>query len=420
MNEHSHHPSLVLEQQQVLARQRQTYALPVTPGATTPTRSAFPRGKPIVLVDPCHSLFYPCPAFFFHGTVSDHPDDMIIDVKEQRSPPSKVQHLNPILLNSLLSVRGSNADEQQHNYHDPNASRRSAGNPPPPPPPPLLYQQQNHPTYQQSSLLSQHRSGRPSGPSFDNDTTLSTYLYSLIHSLVAHAPSLSSTSASNSSSISSSSNTLPRPLFLRTAPDPSTIRFVSLCALWYLSSAVSSNTGKSILTRFRYPVTLTFVQFGFVSGYSLVFLVARERFGRRSGGVGGMARKGGSSANNMSSIMGGEWRWGVGKPSRKVFQGTVGMSLFQILGHIFGSMAIARVPVSTVHTIKVCTTDRCRCLAYLRLTLDPNCSRFLLSTGSIASLHRRVLRFPLPYPLLYINLSRAAASDAGCHAGMLF
>ena len=45
--------------------------------------------------------------------------------------------------------------------------------------------------------------------------------------------------------------------------------------------------------------------------------------------------------------------WGVRKPTKNMFHGTFMMSLFQIAGHVFSSMAIARVPVSTVHTIKV-------------------------------------------------------------------
>jgi solute carrier family 35 protein E1 len=45
--------------------------------------------------------------------------------------------------------------------------------------------------------------------------------------------------------------------------------------------------------------------------------------------------------------------WGVRRPTKNMFHGTFMMSLFQIAGHVFSSMAIARVPVSTVHTIKV-------------------------------------------------------------------
>ncbi|GAA5843876.1 hypothetical protein JCM11251_003541 [Rhodosporidiobolus azoricus] len=140
-------------------------------------------------------------------------------------------------------------------------------------------------------------------------------------------------------------------------PSASTVGFVLLCSLWYLSSAFSSNTGKSILTRFRYPVTLTFVQFAFVAGYSLLILFLRDRFGGSLGGHAGAGaghghgHGGGGLARRRGSIttLGG---WGVRKPSRSMFHGTFMMSLFQIAGHVFSSMAIARVPVSTVHTIK--------------------------------------------------------------------
>ncbi|GAA5914140.1 hypothetical protein JCM5296_004721 [Sporobolomyces johnsonii] len=124
-------------------------------------------------------------------------------------------------------------------------------------------------------------------------------------------------------------------------PSAETVGFILLCALWYLSSAVSSNTGKSILTRFRYPVTLTFVQFAFVAAYSLLVLACREQL---SGASGGLPRR----RANMGTLGG----WGVRRPTRSMFHGTFVMSLFQIAGHVFSSMAIARVPVSTVHTIK--------------------------------------------------------------------
>ncbi|KAG0148635.1 hypothetical protein CROQUDRAFT_31795, partial [Cronartium quercuum f. sp. fusiforme G11] len=103
----------------------------------------------------------------------------------------------------------------------------------------------------------------------------------------------------------------------------SSIRFGLLCCLWYGSSALSSNTGKAILNRFKYPITLTIVQFGFVAIWCALFISIRE------GGF-----------------------WGIKKPTKSTIHGTLTMSLFSITGHIFSSMAIARVPVSTVHTIK--------------------------------------------------------------------
>lgn len=114
----------------------------------------------------------------------------------------------------------------------------------------------------------------------------------------------------------------PRPLGLPSAFPLATIRFVSLCGLWYMSSAISSNTGKVILNNFRYPVTLTIVQFFFVSGFCVVC----------------------SKVGIASRLR---------EPTKPILRGTLPMAVFQVGGHIFGSLAISRVPVSTVHTIKV-------------------------------------------------------------------
>lgn len=105
-------------------------------------------------------------------------------------------------------------------------------------------------------------------------------------------------------------------------PSASTARFVLLCSLWYASSALSSNTGKAIMNQFRYPVTLTFVQFGFVAAYCLLFMSPIIRFSR------------------------------LRRPSRAILRDTIPMGCFQVGGHIFSSMAISRIPVSTTHTIK--------------------------------------------------------------------
>jgi hypothetical protein len=117
----------------------------------------------------------------------------------------------------------------------------------------------------------------------------------------------------------------PNPLATNSAlPVPaSSLKFVLLCSLWYTSSALSSNTGKAILTQFRYPVTLTFVQFGFVAGYCMLFMSPVVRFTR------------------------------LRQPTKAIIRSTLPMGMFQVGGHIFSSLAISRIPVSTVHTIKV-------------------------------------------------------------------
>ena len=110
---------------------------------------------------------------------------------------------------------------------------------------------------------------------------------------------------------------------LLAVPSFSTVRFVLLCGLWYASSALSSNTGKAIMIQFRYPVTLTFVQFGFVAAYCILLMSPIIRFTR------------------------------MRRPTRAIFKDTLPMGCFQVGGHIFSSMAISRIPVSTTHTIKV-------------------------------------------------------------------
>jgi solute carrier family 35 protein E1 len=77
------------------------------------------------------------------------------------------------------------------------------------------------------------------------------------------------------------------------------------------------------MMQFRYPITLTIVQFGFVAFYSLLFMSPLIRFST------------------------------VRMPTRAIIAKTLPMGMFQVGGHMFSSMAISRIPVSTVHTIKV-------------------------------------------------------------------
>ncbi|KIO26470.1 hypothetical protein M407DRAFT_200450 [Tulasnella calospora MUT 4182] len=139
-------------------------------------------------------------------------------------------------------------------------------------------------------------------------------LHLLASSLGMKSPPRLGLQAASSSTPSSSSSS---PLFTS-----SMLRFMSLCMLWYASSALSSNTGKQIMNQFKFPVTLTFVQFGFVSGYCLLF--ANPWYGFTK----------------------------LRRPTAAIMRNTLPMAVFQVGGHIFSSMAISRVPVSTVHTIK--------------------------------------------------------------------
>ena len=100
------------------------------------------------------------------------------------------------------------------------------------------------------------------------------------------------------------------------------LKFILNCCMWYMSSSLTNNTGKQILNMFRFPVTLTFIQFGLVAmwcyGVAMVFGVTQIR-----------------------------------SPTRRIAETMAPLAVFLIVGHVFSSIAISRVPVSLVHTIKV-------------------------------------------------------------------
>jgi solute carrier family 35 protein E1 len=175
----------------------------------------------------------------------------------------------------------------------------------------------------------------------------------------------------STSGLSPSGTPEPSWTFRNIAPPPSTIKFILLCILWYGSSALSSNTGKVILNNFRYPVTLTIVQFFFVAGYCWLLTDGARMLGiaqswkwlasrvmaSTSGGSSGGRKSSRSSAHSRSISLGLDTSGFSGsrlkRPTRAILAHTCPMAAFQVMGHIFASMAMSRIPVSTVHTIKV-------------------------------------------------------------------
>ncbi|KAI7852361.1 triose-phosphate transporter family-domain-containing protein [Circinella umbellata] len=99
------------------------------------------------------------------------------------------------------------------------------------------------------------------------------------------------------------------------------LKFILNCCMWYMSSSLTNNMGKQILNMFRFPVTLTFIQFGLVAmwcyGVATLFGVTQIR-----------------------------------SPTRRIAETMAPLAVFLIVGHVFSSIAISRVPVSLVHTIK--------------------------------------------------------------------
>ncbi|KAF9479591.1 TPT-domain-containing protein [Pholiota conissans] len=158
-------------------------------------------------------------------------------------------------------------------------------------------------------------------PVWTNDKTWAQKMANQFSSSLEEIPNLAARYLPFLSKRSARSFVTGRPS-MTSSPQSSNFLFILLCGLWYTTSALSSNTGKAILNQFKYPITLTFVQFGFVAFYCLLFMSPLVRFSK------------------------------LRMPTRAIITSTFPMGLFQVGGHIFSSIAISRISVSTVHTIK--------------------------------------------------------------------
>lgn len=100
-----------------------------------------------------------------------------------------------------------------------------------------------------------------------------------------------------------------------------------------MSSALTNTSSKSILTALPNPITLTFIQFAFVSLWCVFFAYIAHLFPSLRTAVPALKN-------------------GIRYPSRDVIATTLPLALFQLGGHILSSTAIEKIPVSLVHTIK--------------------------------------------------------------------
>ncbi|KAI9673306.1 MAG: suppressor of loss of ypt1 [Trizodia sp. TS-e1964] len=106
-----------------------------------------------------------------------------------------------------------------------------------------------------------------------------------------------------------------------------------LCIIWYLTSALTNTSSKSILNTFKKPITLTLIQFAFVSSWCILFAYAAYLFPFLSAHVPALKN-------------------GIRYPTREVILTTLPLAIFQVGGHVLSSTAISKIPVSLVHTIK--------------------------------------------------------------------
>lgn len=100
-----------------------------------------------------------------------------------------------------------------------------------------------------------------------------------------------------------------------------------------MSSALTNTSSKSILNVYPKPITLTLVQFAFVSSWCIFFAYLALLFPSIKSAIPALKN-------------------GIRYPTRDVIATTFPLALFQIGGHLLSSEATEKIPVSLVHTIK--------------------------------------------------------------------
>ncbi|KAI5962780.1 hypothetical protein KGF57_001432 [Candida theae] len=113
----------------------------------------------------------------------------------------------------------------------------------------------------------------------------------------------------------------------------------SLCFIWYFFSIISSNSIKLILTKYRYPVTVTQLQFLMNAGLSLVLLFISKHYTNERIIPSSILPPNRSIRQFVI-------------PTKLILSTTVPMGCFQFVGHLTSHKATSDIPVSLVHTIK--------------------------------------------------------------------
>jgi len=114
---------------------------------------------------------------------------------------------------------------------------------------------------------------------------------------------------------------------------PVSWKLIALCITWYMTSALTNTSSKSILNAFPKPVTLTIAQFASVSLWCLLLTWLAAVFPPLRRAIPALKN-------------------GLRPPSWDVLSTALPLSIFQLLGHLLSSYATSKIPVSLVHTIK--------------------------------------------------------------------
>ncbi|KAH9907851.1 TPT-domain-containing protein [Xylariomycetidae sp. FL2044] len=114
---------------------------------------------------------------------------------------------------------------------------------------------------------------------------------------------------------------------------PISPKLIILCVMWYMSSALTNTSSKSILNAFDKPATLTMIQFFLVAFYCITSSWLASIFPNLRNSIPALKNP-------------------IRQPSRDVMMTTLPLAAFQIGGHLLSSTATSMIPVSMVHTVK--------------------------------------------------------------------
>ncbi|ODH30954.1 hypothetical protein ACO22_03521 [Paracoccidioides brasiliensis] len=147
---------------------------------------------------------------------------------------------------------------------------------------------------------------------------------------------------------------------------PVSYKLIILCIIWYTTSALTNTSSKSILTTLPKPITLTIIQFAFVSFWCFMLASLASIFPSLRRAVPPLKN-------------------GLRKPSRIVIKTALPLAIFSLLGHILSSMATSQIPVSLVHTIKglspLFTVVAYRCIFRIKYAMATYLSLIPLTAG---------------------------------------
>ncbi|SCU91594.1 LAME_0E13102g1_1 [Lachancea meyersii CBS 8951] len=135
------------------------------------------------------------------------------------------------------------------------------------------------------------------------------------------------------------------------------IKVMALCCVWYVTSSVSSNLSKAILSGFPHPVALTELQFFISALLCVLFVTIANQLSSEAHKAGSMSRAVLSFPEGIiPSYLNGNFKLCVVykflRPCKLALAATFPMGIFQLVGHISSHKATSLIPVSFVHSVK--------------------------------------------------------------------